>query len=188
MVRLVTLISVADYAGEFNNKGAVMIVDESCQVCPISMDQVAMLALQLNVPKAWVIDRIYDWILGSRSNHATSRHLKNFKTWLKRQVQVWQQRQGRVGQELTSRGLDPVGNPDSNDNDADGISHPLPRCPTTVEEEMSKGRIGQELTSRSGAVHPVGDNDASDPLQPAPTVEEEMSKALTEEMEDAEVS
>jgi len=30
--KLVTLISVADYAGEFNNKGAVMIVDESCQV------------------------------------------------------------------------------------------------------------------------------------------------------------
>lgn len=106
-------------------------------VCPISMDQVAMLALQLNVPKAWVIDRIYDWILGSRSNHASNRHLKNFRTWLKRQVQLWQQRQGRVGQELTSRGPDPVG--------------------------------------------------VSDPLPAAPTVEE-MSKALTEEMEDAEVS
>ncbi|CAJ1437371.1 unnamed protein product [Effrenium voratum] len=80
-------------------------------VCPINTEQFNMLASQLSVPKAWILDRLYDWLIYTRSN-ASMRTLKNFKTWLKRQVQVWLQRQecrarGRASEKSTAEALGP---------------------------------------------------------------------------------
>lgn len=73
--------------------------------------------------EVWVMDRVYDWIIATRSSvpgpslvfgvcGQANRNLKHFRTYLKRQVgcmsacskrheaQIWQQRQGRLGKLL----------------------------------------------------------------------------------------
>eukprot|EP00435_Cladocopium_sp_Y103_P048842 s404_g14.t1 len=99
------------------------------KVCPISMDQVAVLAMQLDVPKAWVLDRIYDWIAASRNGAAGQRHLKNFRSWLKRQVQLWQQRQGRCQKSMGALSSEATKSPDADAAEDDTLE--------VVEEEAA---------------------------------------------------
>lgn len=114
-------------------------------VCPISMDQVAVLAMQLDVPKAWVLDRIYDWIAASRQA-AGQRHLKNFRNWLKRQVQLWHQRQGRCLKSMGALSSEPTKSPDADADDTLEVEDEV-AVAAVAGAEAAAGEVDEESLS-----------------------------------------
>jgi len=156
-------------------------------VCPIPADQISMLALQLMVPKAWLEQRVFDWIIATRGS-AQTRNVKNFRTWAKRQADRYAARQGWRGMLQPAESMETMAKAAEVD-----LAEPILLEPEGAMEAQTPPEDHTEQVDGAGAMQvempaephtePVGDTGS--PQSPAATEVQTSPKSHREPADDA---